>query len=483
MFTHLLNFPDLPLAGRLQHFLTAWEQIKRDPWVLQVVSGYQTQFLDNPVQERPPVQNPHSQANQIIIDQEVQELLSKGAVHYAQSSPSQEPGFVSSLSVIPKKDGGHRPVINLKPLNSFIPYEHFKMESIHMLKNLLRKGDYMVKIDLKDAYLTMPVWKNLQKYLRFLWKGSLLEFACLPLGQASAPWVFTKLVKPVLSILRQRAIRLIAYLEDMFLMAPLRQLVLQHAASTLNPLEGLGFTVNYLKSALVPSQQMEFLGSLVDSVNLSLSLPRDKIRKIQSNCQLLLENPVTSVRELSKFLGLLSSSIQAVFPAPLHYRYLQQAKNAVLKSKIVRGPSHLRLRGTSGGTVVERQSDSMEWKGSIQTIDRLSDRNRRITSGMGGLLPECFHRRWVGSGRDRLPHKLPGTSGRFTCCEMLYQKQGKSSGSTTDGQHFSSNIYQQDGGNTLTTPVSPCQEPLGLVSQPQPVSEGSIHSWDPECGG
>ena len=86
--------------------------------------------------------NPHSQADQIIIEQEVQELLSNGAVHYAQSSPSQGPGFISYLFVVPKKGGGHRPVINLKPLNGFIQYEHFKMESIHMLKDLLRKGDY-----------------------------------------------------------------------------------------------------------------------------------------------------------------------------------------------------------------------------------------------------------------------------------------------------------------------------------------------------
>ena len=107
--------------------------------------------------------------------------------------------------------------------------------------------------------------------------------------------------------------------------------VLEHAASTLNLLGRLGFTVNYLKSVLVPSQQMEFLGSLVNSLDLSLSLPRDKIRKIQSKSQDLLNTPVTTVRELSKFLGPLSSSIQAVFPAPLRYRYLQQAKNSVLR--------------------------------------------------------------------------------------------------------------------------------------------------------
>ena len=332
MFRNFLNFPNnLPQAGRLKHFLATWEQITKDPWVLQVVSGYQIEFLDNPVQRNTPPPIPSSLDHQTIIDQEVWELLSKEAVHFVQPDSLQEPGFISSLFVIPKKGGGHRPVINLKPLNCFIPYEHFKMESIHMLKDLLKKGDYMVKIDLKDAYLTVPIWQNHQKYLRFLWRDSLLEFACLPFGLASAPRVFTKLLKPVLSILRQRGIRLIVYLDDILLMAPSVEQVLQHAASTLNLLEGLGFTVNYLKSVLVPSQQMEFLGSLVNSLDLSLSLPRDKIRKIQSKCQDLLNTPVTTVRELSKFLGLLSSSIQAVFPAPLHYRYLQQAKNSVLR--------------------------------------------------------------------------------------------------------------------------------------------------------
>ncbi|CAB4020707.1 Hypothetical predicted protein [Paramuricea clavata] len=93
------------------------------------------------------------------------------------------------------------------------------MEGIHMLRDLLKNGDFLVKIDLKEAYLTVPIWKNHQKYLRFLWKDTMLEFACLPFGLATAPKVFTKLLKPVVGAFRQRGIRLIIYLDDTLIMA------------------------------------------------------------------------------------------------------------------------------------------------------------------------------------------------------------------------------------------------------------------------
>ena len=76
-------------------------------------------------------------------------------------------GYVSNLFLVPKQGGGQRPVIILKHLNQFVKYEHFKMENIHMLRDLLKKDDYLVKIDLKDAYFTVAIWVNHQKFLRF----------------------------------------------------------------------------------------------------------------------------------------------------------------------------------------------------------------------------------------------------------------------------------------------------------------------------
>ena len=53
------------------------------------------------------------------------------------AQPPLEGGFYSTLFLVPKKDGGQKPVVSLKALNEFVTVPHFKMESIHTLKNLL----------------------------------------------------------------------------------------------------------------------------------------------------------------------------------------------------------------------------------------------------------------------------------------------------------------------------------------------------------
>ena len=55
--------------------------------------------------------------------------------------------------MVPQKDGTHRPEINLKALNKFIKRQHFKMDEPQVIKDLLQKEDWMVTVDLKDAYL------------------------------------------------------------------------------------------------------------------------------------------------------------------------------------------------------------------------------------------------------------------------------------------------------------------------------------------
>ena len=92
-------------------------------------------------------------------------MLLKGEISRVRTGMDQD-SFLSSIFLVPKKDGGHRPIINLKKLNEFVLHHHFKMEGIHMLKDLLRQGDFMAKIDLKDAYFAVPISEPDREHLR-----------------------------------------------------------------------------------------------------------------------------------------------------------------------------------------------------------------------------------------------------------------------------------------------------------------------------
>ena len=90
-------------------------------------------------------------------------------------------------------------MIKLRALNRFLPKEKFKMEGLHTARSLLRKGDYLMKLDLKDAYFAVPIHKESRKYLRFQFEGTTFEFFCLPFGLSLALIVFTRLLRPIIA--------------------------------------------------------------------------------------------------------------------------------------------------------------------------------------------------------------------------------------------------------------------------------------------
>ncbi len=144
--------------------------VSGDPWVLQTVQGYTLDLVSQPTQTKAPKELSFNHIESASLSEEVTLMLKKKAIIEIPTQQEAK-GFTSQLFSVPKKDGGTRPIINLKALNLFVHKVHFKMEGIHMLKDVLKKGDWMTKIDLKDAYFMIPVAPNHRRLLRFGWQG------------------------------------------------------------------------------------------------------------------------------------------------------------------------------------------------------------------------------------------------------------------------------------------------------------------------
>ena len=134
-------------------------------------------------------------------------IIKKGAIEIVPWQDTHK-GFYSTFFLVPKKSGGLRPVINLRPLNRYLKKQHFKMDSLSTVLNLVQQGDWAISLDLTDAYMHIPIHKAHKKFLRFCIQGKVYQFTCLCFGPAVAPRVFTKVVSVAAAHLRTLNLRL-----------------------------------------------------------------------------------------------------------------------------------------------------------------------------------------------------------------------------------------------------------------------------------
>ena len=93
--------------------------------------------------------------------------MDKNAISESKFESNQ---FISNSFIFEKKNGKFRPVINLMRLNEFISYHQFKMETLDVVLSSIKRNSYFVRIDLKDAYLSVPIDTNDRKDLQFCGK-------------------------------------------------------------------------------------------------------------------------------------------------------------------------------------------------------------------------------------------------------------------------------------------------------------------------
>ena len=289
--------------------------------------GYRIPFLSPPPLSPGPVSMPSyssSSTRGVALREVTLGLITKGAVELA---PLPSPGFYSHLFVMWKTSGSCRPVIDLSHLNCFVDVSHFQMETIQSVLLSVRQDDWMASIDLKEAYLQVPVHPDSRPFLRFVSEGHTFQFKALCFGLSTAPQVFSWVMAPISAILHSWGIRMRRYLDDWLVQSSSRESLLRDLQTVLGLCHELGVVINREKSQIVPSQVVQYLGVVINSQSFVASPSPDRISRLQLTAGEFQFSGSPPARLWLSLLGMLSSLAHLVPGGRLRMRSLQLCLN------------------------------------------------------------------------------------------------------------------------------------------------------------
>lgn len=190
----------------------------------------------------------------------------------------------------------------------------------------------MASVDLQEAYLLVPIHKDDRKFLHFRFQGQLFQFRALPFDLASAPYIFSKILKPVLSTLREKSFLSVVYLDDFLLIAPSFQKCAENISMTTSLLSSLGFLINVHKCVLTPTTPCRFLGFIFDSELFSASIPPERRHKLLQSTISVLNKKSCKIRQFTSYIGSLISIYPAVEYGIMHTKIMEREKFLVLST-------------------------------------------------------------------------------------------------------------------------------------------------------
>lgn len=257
-----------------------------------------------------------------MLDKEVARMLEMGAI----KESFRQDLILSSIYTVPKKNGKRRPVINLRWVNQHIQKIHFKMTTMRDVKQALTKDCWMASVDLTDCFWGLPLDERDQRACAFRWKGKNYVFRCLPFGLSLSPYFITKLYRNMVEHLQARGHRVIIYIDDILILADTQAECRRSVLAVQDCLQELGARINFDKSHLEPTQELEYLGFVMDSKEMKLWTPGKKLANTKKALKSFLRGGKATSREAASVLGKINALSDALLPARVHTAALHHFK-------------------------------------------------------------------------------------------------------------------------------------------------------------
>ena len=215
-----------------------------------------------------------------FVSEAISDLLKNNCIEMLD----HQPDIVNPLSISVQSLGKKRLIPDLRHINLHVFKLKFRCEDISVALQIFSKGFYLFKFDLKSGYHHVEIFPDHRKYLAFSWvfgDGAVkyFQFAVLPFGLSSAPYLFTKLLKPILTSWRSNGIPMAIFLDDGLgggfnaIKAKINSLTVRA------DLTRYGFLINEEKSLWEPDQVITWLGTVFDTNQGLISVTNCRISK------------------------------------------------------------------------------------------------------------------------------------------------------------------------------------------------------------
>ena len=254
------------VKGRLRSHVQFWEEIGAYSNILDIIkNGYKIPFYSLPstcFQKN----NKSALQHGDFVGKAIAELLDDCLIEEC----SEVPYIVNPLTVSVQSNGKKRLILDLRCVNLHVLKQRVKYEDMRTALMYLKENSFMFSFDLHAAYHHIEMFYPHTEFWGFSWivggEQKIFMFLVLPFGLKSAPYIFTKITRPLIKRWRGDGKRVVMYLDDGIGFDQTFESAVAISKSVHSDLRSSGFVINERKSMWNPIQCLDWLGYSIDTV-------------------------------------------------------------------------------------------------------------------------------------------------------------------------------------------------------------------------
>ena len=291
------------VRGRMKANIEFWKLIGAPDFIIDTIErGYKIPFISTAVPAK--FKNNRSAFNNsAFVTEAINDLLAKDLI-----SEISDPDIVNPLTVSIQSSGKKRLILDLRYVNHNVWKQKTKFEDWSVAIQYFNQSAFMFSFDLKSGYHHIDIFPEHRKFLSFSWEFNgitkYFSFNVLPFDLSSAPYIFTKCLRPLIKHWRANGLFIVVFLDDGWGTASSFNECEKFANSVKCDLLSAGFVPNVDKSVWTPVQDIDWLGMTWNSDKGTLKIIQRRIDDtVECINEILHSLPRVTARQLARFVG------------------------------------------------------------------------------------------------------------------------------------------------------------------------------------